>query len=93
MEEYDVALEGWVKHPTRVSVLKKLRNTCEFKYPGSFSEMSLVYFSLLCFLSFMSLKFVEWDMGESDWRPLAKEDNLMMVRPYMEKRQWRCVIS
>jgi tetratricopeptide (TPR) repeat protein len=97
IKDNDVAMEGWwailEKHPTRLSVLRKLRDTCESRYQGTFSRMSVFRFALLCFLSFISRKFVYWDMGESDWRPLANEDDLMMVRPFMEKRQWYCVIS
>jgi len=92
--DYDEAITGWQKlwemFPYRLSILRSLREACRLKW-ALLKETSLVRFAWLCSLSFLSRKFREWDLRESDWSPLATEDEIMMVTPYTIERVWRCV--
>ena len=95
--DYDEAMaEFWVllrSNPWRLDILRKLRDACADKHQSAFPRMSLLRFAFCCFLSFLSEKLIIWDVGHSDWSPFAKEDDLMMVRPFMVKREWRSVRS
>jgi tetratricopeptide (TPR) repeat protein len=47
---------------------------------------SLLYFLFLYVISSVSSLFLNWGFGELDWWPLASTGDLMMLRPFMEKR-------
>jgi hypothetical protein len=90
----DEAIAGWwtllEMYPYRLEFLKSLHSACTLKWV-QLKKTSLLRFALLCALSFLSRKFREWNMGESDWSPFATEDEIMMVTPNSRRLEWRCV--
>jgi len=90
----DEAIVGWwtllEMYPYRLEFLRSLHSACMLKWVQS-KKTSLLRFALICALSFLSRKFREWNMGESDWSPLASEDEIMMVTPNSRRLEWRCV--
>jgi hypothetical protein len=88
----DSLWSGLKQNPLQLDLFRTLRVTCQQKYPSTFGNPSLVWVMSIWFLSFLSQKLVEWGMGETNWSPLATEDDIMMVRPFTVKRRWYCVI-
>ena len=89
-----ICLEILKRSPSNLRCLMRLR-TISFRRHrerwGPVREINLLRFAMVCALSILSSKFIEWDMGEVNWWPFAEEDEIMMVRPYIEKRLWRLV--
>jgi hypothetical protein len=99
-QQYDEAIKGWWtllrQNPFRINFLRRLHEVWFRKYKtvsDSPRETSLVRFAWLCLLKFLSEKAAEHDIGEIDWWPLATEDDLTLLQPYMVKRAWKCVLS
>lgn len=96
----DETIAGWWKllcrHPHQIGILKILRDAC-YRKRGLSSKapelISLVYFGWLCLLSFLSGKVMTYGIRKVNWWPLASDDELMMLRPYMVKHEWTCVSS
>lgn len=87
-DDHDLAMEGWwmvlVKHPLHLSIVKKFRDACFRKQRLSKPSMQdTLHFLWLCILSLASEISVDWGSGELDWWPLASQDELMALRPYM----------
>ena len=98
-KDQNAAIAGWLSlwesHPTNVGLLRNLRDACNLKYQPLLgqSDLSLFYIAWLGLFSMLSRWLLEWDIDEVDWWPFVSEDELMMLRPYMVKYQWRCVTS
>ena len=93
-EAISIFLKIWRNNPSNLASLKSLRDVCyqrQQENEGRIREMNIFHFAIITILSMLSIKFVEWDLGEPDWRPFAEEDDIMFVRPYMAKREWRSV--
>jgi hypothetical protein len=88
LNDHDKAMEDWwmllVSHPLHPSIFNKFKSACYRKlHVENPSILYLLYFIWLCFLLLATEISVEWGFGELDWWPLASEDELMMLRPYM----------
>lgn len=92
----DEEIMGWwmllASYPS-FSLLRRLKEACNQKYGSVFSRRSVWYFAWLCLLSLLDHKLRQWGLGESIWWPLADDDELMILRPYWVKSEWRCVYS
>jgi tetratricopeptide (TPR) repeat protein len=87
-------LRVWKKSLLKLPTLGKLRAVCYSKWEehGNLQfNTSLWYFAFLCLLLELSSRIAVWEITEIDWWPFAKEDDLMMVCPYAEKRKWHSV--
>ena len=93
----DKAIETWwslvKQNPNQLGLFRSLRDAVIRKHPSAFANSSLVRFIWIWVLSLASLKLSDWGMGDTNWWPLATEDELMMVRPFTLKRRWHCVRS
>jgi tetratricopeptide (TPR) repeat protein len=93
----DKAIETWwsllKRNPNQLGLFRCLRDAVLRKHPSALANSSLVRFIWIWILSLASLKLSDWGMGETNWLPLATEDELMMVRPFTLKRRWHCVRS
>ena len=84
----------WMANLNRFSMLREVRAACDRRVDpcvGSSSNIGTVYFLLLCWLHMLSEECLRWGIEEVDWWPLTTEDDFMKLRPYMVKRDWRCV--
>lgn len=96
--DHNLAMKGWwnllLRNPFRISILQRFRDACYSRRgvdPSVQSIVSLLHFSWLCVLRFLSDKSVEYNFGELDWWPFATVDELMMLRPYMVQIEWKFV--
>jgi tetratricopeptide (TPR) repeat protein len=92
LNDHDKAMEGWwmllVSHPLHLPIFKKFNNACSRKHHfENRSIFYLLYFVWLCLLLLATEISVAWGFGELDWWPLASEDELMMLRPYMVQEE------
>lgn len=98
--DHDKAIAGWwdllCKNPFQMGIFVMLHQAC-YRKRGSLPNMpqwiSLLYFGWLCLFSYISAKAVRYGLGKVDWWPFVTEDELMLLRPYMIQRKWRCVHS
>jgi hypothetical protein len=64
--DHDEAIAGWwailERYPYQVGIMTSLRAATELKW-SALEGTSLMFFALLCLLSYLSRKFEEWDMG------------------------------
>jgi hypothetical protein len=82
--------------PYDLGLLRALYMICSEKY--RFPEVgsnftSRLRVTLICWISILSRKCIEWGLGKVDWWPLASEDDLMMLTPYMRMENFICVCS
>jgi predicted Zn-dependent protease len=101
IDDADVAMATWWEllksNPLQISILRQFWAACDrrrgqqSKFASSI--LGVVYFIWLCTLNFISDECLKYGVDDVDWWPLAREDDLMGLRPYMVKRQWSCVKS
>lgn len=77
-----------------IGVLRELYVASREKYsiPVKSTFTAQWYALLVCQLSVLSRRSEAAGLGEVDWWPLATEDDLMMIKPRMEKCYYRCVL-
>jgi hypothetical protein len=77
------------------TVLQGLQGACnrkkEIEQNDGSKTYSILYIGWLVFLSLLSSWVIQWDIHEVDWWPFACEDEVILMRPYLHKTQWRCV--
>lgn len=99
MQDDNAAIAGWLMlwehNPMNVSLLRNLRDACNRKIrkESCQQDLSLFYIAWLGFYSLLSHWLVQWDIYEADWWPFVSEDELMILRPYLVRYQWRCVLN
>jgi hypothetical protein len=91
--DLDLEISGWWKifesHPLQISILRLLYSACLRKYSRQTDHFSLLKFVELCGMHLLSNTAGESGVGHLDWWPLASEEDLMMLEPYMEKQWWK----
>lgn len=61
-------------------------NCLKYGFGDKVSFGSHLYFLFLYVISRVSCILSKWGFGELDWWPVVSTDELMMLRPFMEKR-------
>jgi hypothetical protein len=79
------------RFPQDLGILLELFDASRLKYgskpKGPFFG-SYVFIMFLYGITWLSQKCRDWGIGEIDWWPLASEDDLKMVQPYMARAPW-----
>jgi tetratricopeptide (TPR) repeat protein len=87
----------WEENPTNLNLLRRLQDAYNRKKERQQNDgsrtYSLLYIGWLAFLSLSSRWVMQWDILEVDWWPLASEDEVMLMRPYLCKTEWHCVCT
>jgi hypothetical protein len=103
LEDFELEMATWwdllKSHPLNMSILrcfwvaccKKPRNPLEAATAEVLAS-HFTYFACLCFLNLIADHLQKYGIEDIDWWPLAHEDHLMLIRPYMVKVEWSSVL-
>lgn len=99
IDDADIAMAIWWEilkaNPVQLPILREFWDACgrrrrqrhKFKTPA----LNIIHFTWLCALNYISDECLKYGIEDIDWWPLAMEDDIMDLRPYMVKREWFCV--
>jgi hypothetical protein len=90
--DIDFEISGWwgifKRHPFQIIILKLLHKACLRKYKKSTRDISLLKFIKLCAMRLLADYADKRGIKHLDWWPLASEDDLMLLQPYIQKQLW-----
>jgi hypothetical protein len=91
--DIDFEISGWwrifERNPIQMTILRLLHQACVRKYSTQTANVSLLQFAKLCAMRLLSGRAEKNGIGHLDWWPLASDDELMMLTPYMAKQCWK----
>ena len=91
--DIDFEILGWwrifERNPIQMTILMLLHKACVRKYSTQTANLSLLKFLRLCTMRLLSSRAEKNGIRHLDWWPLASEDDLMMLKPYIVKQWWK----